>query len=106
MYVFLSHPLYFPHIHNSFAPRGSEVVFELYSSKAKSTTSTQYFLRVLWGGQPMETSTPLGKLDMIPVETFFECTSILKVGMDCLLNPGISRCGFDDRKWRGDSGSL
>ncbi|KJA21805.1 hypothetical protein HYPSUDRAFT_165255 [Hypholoma sublateritium FD-334 SS-4] len=44
---------------------GSEVVFELYKSKS------EYFIRVLWGGQPMKTSTPLGVLDMIPISSFF-----------------------------------
>ncbi|PPQ88204.1 hypothetical protein CVT25_005169 [Psilocybe cyanescens] len=47
---------------------GSEIVFELYSS---GTRSKSYFIRVLWGGQPMKTSTPLGVLDMIPLTTFF-----------------------------------
>ncbi|KAG7095876.1 hypothetical protein E1B28_006566 [Marasmius oreades] len=46
---------------------GSEAVFELYKKD-----NGKYYLRVLWSGQPMVTSTPLGKLDMIPVETFFE----------------------------------
>ncbi|KXN85635.1 Lysophosphatidic acid phosphatase type 6 [Leucoagaricus sp. SymC.cos] len=46
---------------------GSEVVFELY----KNTHSEGYFIRVLWSGQPMKTSTPLGTLDMIKVEDFF-----------------------------------
>ena len=50
-----------------FPLRGSEVVFELYSSK------TDYFVRVLWGGQPMNTSTPLGVLDMIPLQDLFKC---------------------------------
>ncbi|GLB40973.1 putative phosphoglycerate mutase-like protein [Lyophyllum shimeji] len=44
---------------------GSEVVFELYSK------SNSYFIRVLWGGQPMETSTPLKRLDMVPINDFF-----------------------------------
>ncbi|KAJ7702263.1 phosphoglycerate mutase-like protein [Mycena rosella] len=47
---------------------GSEVVFELYESKKRNA----HFLRVLWGGQPMVTSTPMGTLDMIPVDTFLE----------------------------------
>lgn len=33
----------------------------------------QYYLRVMWGGKPMNTSTPMGTLDLIPVETFFDC---------------------------------
>ncbi|KAF7760282.1 hypothetical protein Agabi119p4_10958 [Agaricus bisporus var. burnettii] len=32
----------------------------------------QYYLRVMWGGKPMKTSTPMGTLDLIPVETFFD----------------------------------
>ncbi|TFK36310.1 phosphoglycerate mutase-like protein [Crucibulum laeve] len=48
---------------------GSEVVFELYSSGSKK--SKQNSIRVLWSGQPMHTSTPLGVLDMVPVEDFF-----------------------------------
>ncbi|KAJ3873944.1 histidine phosphatase [Lentinula edodes] len=60
---------------------GSEIVFELYEagpllSNATASTSN-FFLRVLWGGQPMQTSLPLGTnnsglLDMIPVEDFFD----------------------------------
>jgi len=45
---------------------GSEVVFELYSAQ-----NAEYFIRVLWGGQPMKTSTPLGVLDMIPLADLF-----------------------------------
>ena len=33
----------------------------------------QYSIRVLWGGQPMKTSTPLGTLDMVPLADFFAC---------------------------------
>lgn len=50
---------------------GSEVVFELWEKKGKN------FLRVLWSGQPMITSTPLGMLDMIPVEDFLAVRSSL-----------------------------
>ncbi|KAG6828631.1 hypothetical protein H0H92_007223 [Tricholoma furcatifolium] len=60
------------------------VVFELYSetsrsqdkSSSNSKQTPSYFLRVLWGGQPMQTSTPLGTLDMIPVDDFFSCMPI------------------------------
>ncbi|KAF8191394.1 histidine phosphatase [Mycena galopus ATCC 62051] len=45
---------------------GSEVVFELYQK------TNEYFLRVLWGGQPMVTSTPMGTLDLIPLQTFID----------------------------------
>lgn len=48
---------------------GAEVVFELY----KNTYSKQYFIRVLWSGQPMKTSTHLGTLDMVKIEDFFAC---------------------------------
>jgi len=48
---------------------GSEVVFELY----KNACDQQYYIRVLWSGQPMKTSTPLGTLDMIKIEDFFSC---------------------------------
>lgn len=47
---------------------GAEIIFELY--KKKKATG-QWFLRVLWGGQPLQTSTPLGALDMIKIEDFF-----------------------------------
>ncbi|KAF9474653.1 phosphoglycerate mutase-like protein [Pholiota conissans] len=50
---------------------GSEIVFELYSAKA------EHFIRVLWGGQPMKTSTPLGVLDMIPLASFFSYTDTM-----------------------------
>ncbi|TRM58993.1 histidine phosphatase superfamily [Schizophyllum amplum] len=43
---------------------GSEIVFELYEN------SDQYYLRVLFGGQTLETSTSLGVLNMIPVKDF------------------------------------
>jgi len=45
---------------------GSEVVFELYKKQSS------FFLRVLWGGQPMVTSTPMGTLDLIPVQTMLD----------------------------------
>ncbi|KAL1407401.1 hypothetical protein Q8F55_006833 [Vanrija albida] len=45
---------------------GSEVVFELWESRQTST----HAVRVLWGGQPLVTSTPLGTLDMVPYDQF------------------------------------
>jgi len=48
---------------------GSEVVFELYSTS--NHKSKAYFVRVLWGGQPLETSTPLGILDHVPAQDLF-----------------------------------
>lgn len=58
---------------------GSEVVFELYSKSNQShgrrgtsgTKATSYFIRVLWSGQPIVTSTPMGTLDMVPIADFF-----------------------------------
>nr|GAT53316.1 histidine phosphatase [Mycena chlorophos] len=63
---------------------GSEVVFELYKNAEKS-----YFMRVLWGGQPMDTSTPMGTLDMVPVQTFFDYIDSM-VGSGAEL---LSACG-------------
>ncbi|KAL1741155.1 histidine phosphatase superfamily [Schizophyllum fasciatum] len=45
---------------------GTEVVFELYEKAG------EHSIRVLFGGQPMKTSTPLGTLDLIPVEAFID----------------------------------
>lgn len=54
---------------------GTEIVFELWkkntsSSSSSSSSSSAYFIRVLLSGQPLETSTPLGTLDMIPWDEF------------------------------------
>lgn len=56
---------------------GTEIVFELWkkntsssSSSSSSSLSAAYFIRVLLSGQPLETSTPLGTLDMIPWDEF------------------------------------
>lgn len=43
---------------------GSEIVFELWRKAGK------HFVRVLFSGQPLKTSTPLGTLDLIPLEKF------------------------------------
>lgn len=44
---------------------GSEVVFELY----KNVETSSYYLRVLWGGQVLRSSSPsLGVMDMVPLE--------------------------------------
>ncbi|KAK7207489.1 histidine phosphatase superfamily [Myxozyma melibiosi] len=45
---------------------GSEVVFELW----RKDNSSQNYIRVLYGGQPLSTQTPMGVLDMVEVETF------------------------------------
>lgn len=44
---------------------GAEVVFELWKSPAGDD-----YIRVLYGGQPLKTSGPLGTLDMVPFEDF------------------------------------
>ncbi|KAL8672674.1 MAG: hypothetical protein Q9168_002880 [Polycauliona sp. 1 TL-2023] len=67
---------------------GSEVVFELYKGKADQ----QYFIRVLWGGQVLRSSSPtLGVLDMVPVEK-------LLAYFDGLVGQGavkiVSMCGL------------
>lgn len=45
---------------------GSETIFEIWRAAA----SSQDYIRVLWGGQAIKTSTPLGTLDMIPLSSF------------------------------------
>ncbi|KAK9449671.1 histidine phosphatase superfamily [Limtongia smithiae] len=52
---------------------GSEVIFELW----RKENVGGYYIRVLYGGQPVVTNTPMGTLDMIPVETFLEYTESL-----------------------------
>lgn len=51
---------------------GTEIVFELWkkNTSSSSSSSSAYFIRVLLSGQPLETSTPLGTLDMIPWDEF------------------------------------
>lgn len=47
---------------------GAEVVFELW----KKPTDGSNYIRVLYGGQPLKTSGPLGTIDLIPYEKFDE----------------------------------
>ncbi|KAM0754264.1 phosphoglycerate mutase-like protein [Meredithblackwellia eburnea MCA 4105] len=47
---------------------GSELVFEVW----REELAKQHFVRVLWSGQPLETSTPLGTLDMIHIGKFID----------------------------------
>lgn len=49
---------------------GTEIVFELWKKNTSSSSSEAYFIRVLLSGQPLETSTPLGTLDMVPWDEF------------------------------------
>ena len=47
---------------------GSEVVFEIYS---KVSNAGKRYLRILWGGQILQSSNPtLGKVDMLDVDVF------------------------------------
>ncbi|KAB8542102.1 hypothetical protein FH972_025565 [Carpinus fangiana] len=62
---------------------GAEVVFELYRNKAQ-----KFFVRILWGGQVLQSSTPvLGKADMVPLETVLAYFDGL-VGVHGSLIPG------------------
>ncbi|CAK4033886.1 Hypothetical predicted protein [Lecanosticta acicola] len=62
---------------------GAEVVFELYSKRGC------YYLRVLWGGQILQSSNPtFGKMDMIPISTFLAYVDGL-VGVGAKKVPGI-----------------
>lgn len=62
---------------------GAEVVFELYSREGC------YFLRVLWGGQILTSSSPsLGTMDMVPVETVLAYFDGL-VGVGGVKVPGL-----------------
>ena len=62
--------LHFPFLTSSLH---SQIVFELYAKQNQS----HYYIRVLWGGQPMKTSTPMGVLDMVPLDRFFACACYL-----------------------------
>jgi hypothetical protein len=64
---------------------GSEVVFELYSKK----DSDCHFLRVLWGGQVLQSSHPtFGAMDMIPLGTVLAYFDGL-VGVGAARVPGL-----------------
>ncbi|KAK4051512.1 hypothetical protein OIO90_004726 [Microbotryomycetes sp. JL221] len=65
---------------------GAEIVFELYQQTMASKKPGQsgnkgdWFLRVLWGGRPLKTATPLGTLDMISVKAFYDGKAIGAAG--------------------------
>lgn len=62
---------------------GSEVVFELYSRRGC------YYLRVLWGGQILQSSHPsFRRFDMVPVDTFLAYVDGL-VGQGASKVPGL-----------------
>ncbi len=63
--------------------RGSEVVFELYSK------DSAYYIRVLWSGQPIVTSTPLGTLDMIAMDEWISCLCNFRISI--LVADGVIR---------------
>ena len=74
---------------------GAEVVFELYRSTATSSTTatgTDYAVRILWGGQVLNSSNPtLGVADMVPVERLLGYFDGL-VGVGAEKVPGL--CGM------------
>lgn len=73
---------------------GAEVVFELYSKPGApsyygSSSSSGYYLRVLWGGQVLRSSNPsLGVMDMVHIETVLAYFDGL-VGVGASKIPGI-----------------
>lgn len=50
----------------------ARIVFEMWNNAAGAR-----FVRVLWGGQPIKTSTPLGTLSMVPLEDFLQVSDWL-----------------------------
>lgn len=77
---------------------GSEVVFEMYKQngdapvspepQVEGTNGSGFFVRVLFGGQPLKSSNPsLGLLDMVPAETLLAYFNGL-VGTDASLVVG------------------
>lgn len=62
---------------------GSEVVFEMYEKDG------EVFLRVLWSGEVLTSSNPsLGRMDLIPVDTFLAYVDRL-VGVNAVKVPGL-----------------
>lgn len=56
---------------------GAEVIFELWQlqregeeAMAGETSQAEWYIRVLYLGQPLQTATPLGVLDMIELDQF------------------------------------
>jgi hypothetical protein len=52
------------------------IVFEMWNNATGAR-----FVRVLWGGQPIKTSTPLGTLSMVPLDDFLQVG-----GFACITN--------------------
>lgn len=49
---------------------GSEVVFEVYEGPVLASSPSGHYMRVLWGGRVLRSSSPmLGLMDMVPLET-------------------------------------
>lgn len=69
---------------------GAEVVFELYKVTASGDEEdSMFFLRVLWGGQVLRSSSPtLGVMDMVPVERVLAYFDGL-VGVGAIKVPGL-----------------
>ncbi|KAF2223615.1 histidine phosphatase superfamily [Elsinoe ampelina] len=67
---------------------GAEVVFELFSREAAEGTK-EWFVRVLWGGQILRSSSPaLGVMDMVPLKQVLEYFDGL-VGQGAHRVPGL-----------------
>jgi acid phosphatase len=80
---------------------GAEVVFELYSKAGC------FYLRVLWGGQVLESSHPgLGRMDMVPIGTVLAYFDGL-VGVQGAKVPGLCEtpeCAADGEGCADDGG--
>ena len=63
---------------------GSEVIFELYEKR------DQWFVRILWGGQVLRSSSPMlgDKVDMVPLSSLLAYFDGL-VGRGAVLVPGL-----------------
>ncbi|TFK19596.1 phosphoglycerate mutase-like protein [Coprinopsis marcescibilis] len=52
---------------------GTEVSFELYRDTSFSSSGTSaWFIRILYNGQTMQTSSSLGMVDMLPIQRLFD----------------------------------
>lgn len=49
---------------------GSEVIFEVYEGPVSTSSFSGHYMRVLWGGQVLRSSSPmLGLMDLVPLDT-------------------------------------
>lgn len=73
--------------------RGSEVAFELYERSGGT-----WYVRVLWSGTVIETSTNLGRLDMVPGDEFFQCKPSITASLCTTLTTIDNRHSVTDPK--------